>query len=99
MHKEATICNLRIIKEQWVDKLRYKKVTLEKYMEKGKGNWTTSTSCFRKTREPFPENLKKRAIGKGKCQKWISLLNSGEVYGKEERIHCTCHGWKKLKCN
>ena len=36
MHKEATTCNLRIIKEQWVDKLRYKKVKLAKYMGKRK---------------------------------------------------------------
>ena len=34
MHKEATTCNLRIVKEQWVDKLRYKMVKLEKYMKK-----------------------------------------------------------------
>ena len=33
--KEATSENLRIIKKQWLDKLRYKKVKLEKYIEKG----------------------------------------------------------------
>ena len=32
--KEAASKNLRIIKEQWLDKLRYKKVKLEKYIEK-----------------------------------------------------------------
>ena len=32
--KEATSINLRIVKEQWLDKLRYKKVKLEKYIEK-----------------------------------------------------------------
>ena len=32
--KEATSKNLRIIKEQWLDKLRYKKVKMEKYIEK-----------------------------------------------------------------
>ena len=36
MHKEATTCNLRIVKEQWADKLRHKKVKLEKYVEKRK---------------------------------------------------------------
>ena len=32
--KEAASKNLRIIKEQWLDKLRYKKVKMEKYIEK-----------------------------------------------------------------
>ena len=32
--KEATSKFLRIVKEQWLDKLRYKKVQLEKYMKK-----------------------------------------------------------------
>ena len=31
--KEVTSKNLRIVKEQWLDKLRYKKVKLEKYVE------------------------------------------------------------------
>ena len=32
--KGATSKNLRIVKEQWLDKLRYKKVKLEKCIEK-----------------------------------------------------------------
>ena len=32
--KEATSKNLRTVKEQWVDKLHYEKVKLEKYSEK-----------------------------------------------------------------
>ena len=32
--KEVTLKNLRIDKEQWLDKLRYKKVKLEEYIEK-----------------------------------------------------------------
>ena len=63
MHKEVTTCNLRIIKEQCIDKLRYKKVKLEKYTEKGKANWTTS--CFRKTREPFFRKLEEKSNRKG----------------------------------
>ena len=76
MGKEATTCKLRIVKEQWVDKLRYKKIKLEKYMEKRKRK--LDNIMFQKDREPFSENWKKIAIGKGKFQKWISLLNSGE---------------------
>ena len=33
--KEVTSGNLRAAKEQWLDKLRYKKVKLDKYVEKG----------------------------------------------------------------
>ena len=33
-YKKATSKNLRIVKEQWLDKLCYKKVKLEKYFEK-----------------------------------------------------------------
>ena len=32
--EEATSKNLRIVKEQWLDMLRYRKVELEKYIEK-----------------------------------------------------------------
>ena len=32
--KEATSKTLRIVKEQWLDNLRYKKEKLEKYIEK-----------------------------------------------------------------
>ena len=36
MGKELTSNNLRTAKEQWIDKLRYKNVKLEKYIEKRK---------------------------------------------------------------
>ena len=36
MDKGLTSNNLRIAKEQWIDKLRYKKVKLEKCIEKRK---------------------------------------------------------------
>ena len=36
MGKELTSNNLRIAKEQWIDKLRYKNVKLEKYIGKRK---------------------------------------------------------------
>ena len=32
--KEATSKNLRIVKEQWLDNICYKKVKLEKYIQK-----------------------------------------------------------------
>ena len=32
--REATSKKLKIVKEQWLDKLHYKKVKLEKYLEK-----------------------------------------------------------------
>ena len=49
--KEVTSGNLRAAKEQWLDKLRYKKVKLDKYVEKGIERKTTS--CSRKIRRTF----------------------------------------------
>ena len=96
MHKEATTCNLKIIKEQWVDKLRYKKVKFEKYMEKRKRK--LDNIIFQKDQRALFRKLEEKSNRKGQMP-MVSLLNSGKVYGKEERIHRTCHGWKKLKCN
>jgi len=45
---EVTSRNLRTAREQWLDSLRYKKVKLDKYVEKGIERKTTS--CSRKTR-------------------------------------------------
>jgi len=40
-NRDLTSANLRIAKEQWIDKLRYKRVKLEKFIEKGREKKTT----------------------------------------------------------
>ena len=74
MHKEATTCNLRIVKEQWVDKLRYKKVKLEKYMEKRKRK--LDNFMFQKDQRAFFRKLEEKSNQKGQMlamDKFIEL--------------------------
>ena len=53
--KEATSKNLRIAKEQWLDKLRHKKVKLEKYIEKH--NWKKHNTMFQRDQKGFFQTL------------------------------------------
>ena len=55
--KEVTSGNLRAAKEQWLDKLRYKKVKLDKYAEKG--NRKKDNIMFQKDQKNFFHTLEK----------------------------------------
>ena len=55
--KEVTSGNLRAAKEQWLDKLRYKKVKLDKYVEKG--NKKKDNIMFQKDQKSFFRTLEK----------------------------------------
>ena len=55
--KEVTSGNLRAAKEQWLDKLRYKKVKLDKYVEKG--NRKKDNIMFQKDQKSFFRTLEK----------------------------------------
>ena len=55
--KEVTSGNLRAAKEQWLDKLRYKKVKLDKYVEKG--NRKKDNIIFQKDQKSFSRTLEK----------------------------------------
>ena len=61
--KEATSKNLRIVKGEWVDKLRYKKVKLEKYIEKR--NRKTHNIMFQRDRKVFFRTLEAAENGEG----------------------------------
>ena len=54
---EVTSRNLRAAKEQWLDKLRYKKVKLDKYVEKG--NRKKDNIMFQKDQKSFFRTLEK----------------------------------------
>ena len=54
---EVTPKNLRVAKEQWIDKLRYKKVKLEKCIEKG--NRKKGNIIFQKDQKNFFRTLEK----------------------------------------
>ena len=55
--KEVTLGNLRAAKEQWLDKLRYKKVKLDQYVEKG--NRKEDNIMFQKDQKSFFRTLEK----------------------------------------
>ena len=55
--KEVTSGNLRAAKEQWLDKLQYKKVKLDKYVEKG--NRKKDNIMFQKDQKSFFHMLEK----------------------------------------
>ena len=55
--KEVTSANLRAAKEQWLDKLQYKKVKLDKYVEKG--NRKKDNIMFQKDQKNFFRMLEK----------------------------------------
>ena len=86
-HKEAATCNLRIVKEQWVDKLRYKKVKLEKYMEKSKRK--LDNIMFQKDQRAFFRKLEEKNNRKGQMSEMDKFI---EFWGgRWERRENTPH--------
>ena len=80
---EATTCNLRIVKEQWVDKLRYKKVKLEKYM--GKRKRKLDNIMFQKDQRAFFRNLDEKSNWKGKMPKMDKFIEfCGGIWERRE---------------
>ena len=61
--KEVNSGNLRAAKEQWLDKLRYKKIKLDKYVEKG--NRKKDNIMFQKNQKSFFRTLEKVEKHKG----------------------------------
>ena len=80
---EATPKNLRIVKEQWLDKLHYKKVKLEKDIEKR--NRKKQNMFQRDQKGFFPDS---GSIGKVKvkCPRYRDLLSFGEALGETANL-------------
>ena len=77
-------------KEEWIDKLTYKRVKLVKMIKRGK-----IITSLQETRRISFKGLKTVRSMKELCQRWTSLLNFGEVSGKEMTVHTICNGWRK----
>ena len=83
MHKEATTCNLRIVKEQWGDKLRYKKVKLEKYTEKKKRK--LDNIMFQKNQRAFFRKLEEKSNQKGQMPEMDKFIEFwGGIWERRE---------------
>ena len=93
IEKDTTNYNLRNAREQWLDKLRYKKIKLAKCEEKRRRK--QDNIMFQREQKGFFRMLKKRRHMKERCQKWKSLSSFGEVFGKEKKERQTCHGWNR----
>ena len=65
MGKELTSNSLRIAKEQWIDKLRYKQVKLENISERERESKTTSSSSV--TKKVFSKQWKEARPKKETC--------------------------------
>ena len=86
--KEATSKNLRIVEEQWLEKLCYKKVKLEKYIEKR--NRKRHNIIF----QAFSGLWKQWKSAKVKCPRCRDLLSFGEASSSKTSQRQICRGWK-----
>ena len=75
--KDTTNYNLRNAREQWLDKLRYKKIKLAKCEEKRKRE--QDNIMFQRDQK----RLFRMMEGEEACRKWKSLSSFGEVPGRE----------------
>ena len=80
--KEATSKNLRIVKEQWLDKLRYKKEKLEKYIEKR--NRKKHTILFQRDQKGFFRTLEAVEKRKGEMPE-MGAKRANNNYAMDER--------------
>ena len=91
--KEVTSKSLRIVKEQWLDKLHHKKVKLEKCIERC--NERNITSCSSETRKTFFGLWKQWKSAKVKCRRCRDLLSFEEASGSKTSQRQICRGWKR----
>ena len=91
--KEVTLGNLRAGKEQWLDKLRHKKVKLDKYVEKG--NRKKDNIMFQKDQKSFFRTLEKVEKHEGEMPEMEKFVEFWVVFGSRMNQRQICHGWRK----
>ena len=90
--KETTSYNLRNAKEEWLDKLRFKKVKLIKEEEKQRRKHDNIK--FQCDKKGFFRKLEEDDAQEGKLPE---MENFGEESGKKRKRHLIRYGWKKLR--
>ena len=95
--KDTTNYNLRNAREQWLDKLRYKKIKLAKCEEKRRRK--QDNIMFQQDQKGFFRTLEGKEHTKKRCKKWKCLSSFGEVSRGEKKEHHICHGWKRQEDN
>ena len=91
--KEVTSGNLRAAKEHWLDKLRYKKVKLDKYVEKG--NRKKDNIMFQKDQKSFSRTLEKVEKHEGEVPEMEKFVEFWGGIGSRMNQRQICHGWRK----
>ena len=88
---ETTPKNLRIAKEQWLDKLHYKKVKLKKDIKKRNRK---KQNMFQRDQTGFCPDSGSIGKVKVKCPRYRDLLSFGEASGSKMNQRQIC-GWKR----
>ena len=81
---EPTTSTIRMYKEQWIDKLRYKKIKLQKMFERGKRIRDNAT--FERDQKSFFRKIESSTGNEGqipKIEKFVEFW--GGIWEKEER--------------
>ena len=90
MGKELTSNNLRIAKERWIDKLTYKKVKLEKCIEKRKRK--QDNIKFQRDQKGFFKTLEGGQTREGRMPDLKNLLNFGVESERKTKGDQICPG-------
>ena len=82
--RELTSKNIRAAKEEWLDTLRYKKVKLQKYTEKG--NRKKDNTMFQKDQKTFFRSLEKEDKHEGQMPEMNKFVEFwGGIWEQEEQ--------------
>ena len=92
---EVTSRNLRAAKEQWLDKLWYKKVKLDKYVEKGNGK--KDNIMFQKDQKSFFRTLEKVEKYEDEMPEMEKFVEFSGAFGSRMNQHQIYHGCRKLR--
>ena len=83
IEKDTTNYNLRNAREQWLDKLRYKKIKLAKCEEKQRRK--QNNIMLQRDQKAFFRTLEEEEVNEGEMAEMESLSSVGEVFGKEKK--------------
>ena len=84
---------LRMVKEEWIDKLQYKKIKMKKYIEQKA--WIQDNIMYQRDQKSFFKKLEGTEVWKGKIQEIEKFVEFWRAFGKEKKERQTCLGWKK----
>ena len=90
---DPTARMLKVYKESWIDKLRYKKVKLQRFIERSRRIMDNAT--FERDQKNFFMKVEGGTQHVGKIPEMEKFVKFwGETYGKKMIEHLKCHGWK-----